>query len=118
MSWRDITLASLQHVDHCSIQQALGVLLRVLDSTVGRALVSTFPHVARQPDEHLRLVLADSNIFRDVLLYCSGERKPKVSLLKTCLAALPRIMPTDIGRDELVEIISRLTINVDSELPK
>lgn len=49
---------------------------------------------------------------------CSGERKPKVSLLKTCLAALPRIMPTDIGRDELVEIISRLTIHVDSELPK
>ena len=48
----------------------------------------------------------------------SGERKPKLDLLKTCVAAIPRIMPEGMSREELVELLSRLTIHIDHELAK
>ena len=48
----------------------------------------------------------------------SGERKPKLDLLKTCVAAIPRIMPEGMSREELIELLSRLTIHIDHELAK
>ena len=49
---------------------------------------------------------------------CSGERKPKLDLLKTCVASIPRIMPEGMSRDDLVELLSRLTIHIDHELAR
>ena len=48
----------------------------------------------------------------------SGERKPKLDLLKTCVASIPRIMPEGMSRDDLVELLSRLTIHIDHELAR
>ena len=48
----------------------------------------------------------------------SGERKPKLDLLKTCVAAIPRLLPEGMGKEELIECLSRLTIHIDPELVK
>ena len=48
-------------------------------------------------------------------LYCSGV-KPKLDLLKTCVAAIPRILPEHMSRDDLTDLLSRLTIHLDHEL--
>ena len=50
--------------------------------------------------------------------FSSGERKPKLDLLKTCVAAIPRLLPEGIGKEELIECLSRLTIHIDPELVK
>lgn len=42
--------------------------------------------------------------------------KPKLDLLKTCVAAIPRIMPSDMTRDDLIDLLSRLAIHMDHEL--
>ena len=47
--------------------------------------------------------------------FCSGA-KPKLDLLKTCVAAIPRILPENMGRDDLTDLLSRLTIHLDHEL--
>ena len=48
----------------------------------------------------------------------SGERKPKLDLLKTCVAAIPRIMPEGMSRNDMIELLSRLTIHLDNDLPR
>ena len=52
------------------------------------------------------------------ILNGSGQRKSNIDLLKTCVAAIPRIMPEGMPKDELVEMLSRLTIHIDNELPR
>ena len=47
--------------------------------------------------------------------YCSTV-KPKLDLLKTCVAAIPRILPESMSRDDLTDLLSRLTIHLDHEL--
>lgn len=46
----------------------------------------------------------------------SSPVKPKLDLLKTCVAAIPRIMPAELTRDDLIDLLSRLTIHMDHEL--
>ena len=45
-----------------------------------------------------------------------GERKPKIDLFKTCVAAIPRLLPDGMSRHDLVELLSRLTMHLDEEL--
>lgn len=49
-------------------------------------------------------------------MFLSSSVKPKMDLLKTCVAAIPRIMPADMTRDDLIDLLSRLTIHIDKEL--
>jgi hypothetical protein len=46
----------------------------------------------------------------------SGDRKPKIDLLRTCIAALPRLLPLGTSQEELIEMLARLTIHMDHEL--
>lgn len=46
----------------------------------------------------------------------SGERKPKIDLFRTCVAAMPRLIPDGMSRAELVELLSRITLHMDEEL--
>lgn len=46
----------------------------------------------------------------------SGDRKPKIDLLRTCIAALPRLLPIGTQQDELIEMLARLTIHMDHEV--
>ena len=64
------------------------------------------------------MYICSSHIINLVNAITSGERKPKLDLLKTCVAAIPRIMPEGMSREELVELLSRLTIHIDHELAK
>ena len=47
--------------------------------------------------------------------HCSPVR-PKLELLKTCVAAIPRIMPEGMTREDLLEVLSRFTIHYDFHL--
>ena len=45
------------------------------------------------------------------------EKKPKLDLLRTCVAAIPRLMPSnDLSVQELVEMLLRFTVHMDEEL--
>ena len=53
-----------------------------------------------------------------LFVHYRGERKPKLDLLKTCVAAIPRLMPAGMSKEELIELLSHLTIHIDNELPR
>ncbi len=46
----------------------------------------------------------------------TGERKPRIDLFRTCVAAVPRLLPELMTSAELVDLLSRLTVHMDEEL--
>ena len=49
---------------------------------------------------------------------CRGDKKPKLDLLKTCVASIPRIFPESMSQEEMIDLLARLTVHVDMELRK
>ncbi|KAI1241934.1 hypothetical protein IHE44_0005442 [Lamprotornis superbus] len=45
-----------------------------------------------------------------------GERKPKIDLFRTCVAAIPRLLPDGMSKLELIDLLARLSIHMDDEL--
>lgn len=75
-------------------------ILRALDTNFGRPLMMTnTQNLNKEPDEML-----------------TGERKPKIDLFRTCIAAIPRLIPDNISQPELVDLLSRSTVHMDEEL--
>lgn len=75
-------------------------ILRALDVHYGRPLMMTSTqNQNKEPDEML-----------------SGERKPRIDLFRTCVAAVPRLIPDTMTPQELVDLLSRLTVHMDEEL--
>ncbi|XP_053400043.1 protein furry-like isoform X2 [Mercenaria mercenaria] len=75
-------------------------MLRTLDLNVGRPLLLTKPeNVNKEPEEVI-----------------TGEKKPKMDLFRTCIAAIPRLIPDGLSKSELVELVTRLTVHFDEEL--
>lgn len=76
-------------------------ILRALDTHHGRPLMmTTMQNLNKEPDEML-----------------AGERKPKIDLFRTCVAAVPRLcLPETMNGHELVDMLSRLTVHMDEEL--
>ncbi|KAM8710624.1 hypothetical protein ACLKA7_017276 [Drosophila subpalustris] len=75
-------------------------ILRALDVHCGRPLMMTnTQNQNKEPDEML-----------------SGERKPRIDLFRTCVAAVPRLIPDTLAAHELVDLLSRLTVHMDEEL--
>uniref|UniRef100_A0A1B6DZ54 Protein furry n=1 Tax=Clastoptera arizonana TaxID=38151 RepID=A0A1B6DZ54_9HEMI len=75
-------------------------ILRALDVHYGRPLMMTSTqNVNKEPDEML-----------------TGERKPRIDLFRTCVAAVPRLIPDSITGAELVDLLARLTVHMDEEL--
>lgn len=75
-------------------------ILRALDVQYGRPLMMTNnQNLNKEPDEML-----------------TGERKPKIDLFRTCVAAVPRLIPETMTGHELVDMLSRLTVHMDEEL--
>lgn len=75
-------------------------ILRALDTNFGRPLMMTnTQNLNKEPDEML-----------------TGERKPKIDLFRTCIAAIPRLIPDNISQSELVDLLSRSTVHMDEEL--
>jgi hypothetical protein len=46
----------------------------------------------------------------------TGERKPRIDLFRTCVAAVPRVIPDGMTGTELVDLLARLTVHMDEEL--
>ncbi|XP_037037722.1 protein furry isoform X7 [Bradysia coprophila] len=75
-------------------------ILRALDVHYGRPLMLTnMQNLNKEPDEML-----------------TGERKPRIDLFRTCVAAVPRLVPDTMTMHELVDMLSRLTVHMDEEL--
>lgn len=75
-------------------------ILRALDTNFGRPLMMTnTQNLNKEPDEML-----------------TGERKPKIDLFRTCIAAIPRLIPDNISQSELVDVLARTTVHMDEEL--
>lgn len=36
-----------------------------------------------------------------------GERKPKIDLFRTCVAAIPRLIPDGMSRQDLIELLAK-----------
>ncbi|CAF1234262.1 unnamed protein product, partial [Didymodactylos carnosus] len=85
---------------YVSIRKTFDTILKMLDTQVGRCLLLTRPDNANKDTEDL----------------LSGDRKPKLELLRTCIAAIPRLLPLGTSQEELIEMLARLTIHMDSEL--
>ena len=54
-----------------------------------------------------------SQMNKDLML--NADNKSKLCLMRTCIAMIPRLMP-QFKENELVEILTRLTIHIDDEL--
>ncbi|EFN81826.1 Protein furry-like protein-like [Harpegnathos saltator] len=75
-------------------------ILRALDVHYGRPLMMTSTqNMNKEPDEMI-----------------TGERKPRIDLFRTCVAAVPRLIPDGMTGAELVDLLSRLTVHMDEEL--
>ncbi|XP_024869620.1 protein furry-like [Temnothorax curvispinosus] len=75
-------------------------ILRALDVHYGRPLMMTSTqNMNKEPDEMI-----------------TGERKPRIDLFRTCVAAVPRLIPDGMTGAELVDLLARLTVHMDEEL--
>ncbi|XP_069057619.1 protein furry homolog-like isoform X2 [Pleurodeles waltl] len=82
------------------VRKALDSILRHLDKEVGRPMCMTSVQMSnKEPEEMI-----------------TGERKPKIDLFRTCIAAIPRLIPDGMSRADLIELLSRLTVHMDEEL--
>ncbi|KAM6987895.1 protein furry homolog isoform 2-T2 [Tautogolabrus adspersus] len=82
------------------VRKAIDNILRHLDKEVGRCMMMTNAQMLNKEPEDM----------------ITGERKPKIDLFRTCVAAVPRILPDGMSKPELIDLLSRLTIHMDDEL--
>ncbi|XP_041444772.1 protein furry homolog-like isoform X9 [Xenopus laevis] len=82
------------------VRKALDSILRHLDKEVGRPMCMTSVQMCNKEPEDM----------------ITGERKPKIDLFRTCIAAIPRLIPDGMSRADLIELLARLTIHMDEEL--
>ncbi|XP_031798319.1 protein furry homolog-like isoform X2 [Sarcophilus harrisii] len=82
------------------VRKALDSILRHLDKEVGRPMCMTSIQMSNKEPEDM----------------ITGERKPKIDLFRTCIAAIPRLIPDGMSRTDLIELLARLTIHMDEEL--
>ncbi|XP_076040545.1 microtubule binding protein furry isoform X4 [Oratosquilla oratoria] len=82
------------------VRKSFNDILKALDSQFGRPLMMTnTQNVNKEPDEMI-----------------TGERKPKIDLFRTCVAAVPRLIPDGMSGRDLVDMLARLTVHMDEEL--
>nr|XP_061786926.1 protein furry homolog [Nerophis lumbriciformis] len=85
---------------YSQVRKALDSILRHLDKEVGRCMMLTSAQMLNKEPEDM----------------ITGERKPKIDLFRTCVAAVPRILPDGMSKPELIDLLSRLTVHMDDEL--
>uniref|UniRef100_A0A0K0G2Z9 Protein furry homolog-like (inferred by orthology to a human protein) n=1 Tax=Strongyloides venezuelensis TaxID=75913 RepID=A0A0K0G2Z9_STRVS len=83
-----------------SCRKAFDNILRLLDKEVGRPFMLHIAQIGRkEPEEML-----------------GGECRPKLDLFRTAMAAIPRLLPETMQHTDLIDILSRMTIHMDSDL--
>ena len=82
------------------VRKTFSDILRALDVQFGRPLMMTnMQNMNKEPDDMI-----------------SGERKPKIDLFRTCVAAIPRLIPDGMSRQDLIDLLARLTVHMDEEM--
>ncbi|XP_053624606.1 protein furry isoform X2 [Plodia interpunctella] len=81
------------------VRRVLVEILRALDAHYGRPLMLTNTQNVTKEQE-----------------INTGERKPRIDLFRTCVAAIPRLIPEAMAPSELVDLLCRLTVHMDEEL--
>ena len=82
------------------VRKTLSDILRALDVQFGRPLMmTTVQNLNKEPDDMI-----------------TGERKPKIDLFRTCVAAVPRLIPDGMSKQDLVDLLARLTVHMDEEM--
>ncbi|XP_033646304.1 protein furry homolog-like isoform X1 [Asterias rubens] len=82
------------------IRKAMDGIIKSLDAAVGRALLMTNVQCLNKELDDLM----------------TSERRPKIELFRTCVAAIPRVIPDGMSRKDLLELLARLTVHRDDEL--
>ncbi|KAJ8280141.1 hypothetical protein GJAV_G00050990 [Gymnothorax javanicus] len=85
---------------YSQVRKAIDNMLRHLDKEVGRCMMMTNAQMLNKEPEDM----------------ITGERKPKIDLFRTCVAAIPRILPEGMSKPDLIDLLARLTIHMDDEL--
>ncbi|XP_072557532.1 protein furry homolog isoform X2 [Paramormyrops kingsleyae] len=85
---------------YSQVRKAIDSILRHLDKEVGRCMMLTNVQMLNKEPEDM----------------ITGERKPKIDLFRTCVAAIPRILPDGMSKLELIDLLARLTVHMDDEL--
>lgn len=85
---------------YSQVRKAVGNILRHLDKEVGRCMMLTNVQMLNKEPEDM----------------ITGERKPKIDLFRTCVAAIPRLLPDGMSKLELIDLLARLSIHMDDEL--
>lgn len=82
------------------IQKSFNDILKALDTQFGKPLLlTTMQNINKEPD--------------DVI---TSDIKPKIDLFKTCIYAIPRLMPEGMSKMDLIDLLSRMTVHVDEEM--
>lgn len=90
------------HPYYNPIQKSFNEILKTLDTQFGRPLMMT----SIQPNN------------KDLDDMISGDRKLKIELFRTCIAAIPRLMPDGMSKADLIDLLSRMTIHIDEQMRK
>uniref|UniRef100_A0A452F558 FRY microtubule binding protein n=1 Tax=Capra hircus TaxID=9925 RepID=A0A452F558_CAPHI len=85
---------------YSQVRKAVDNILRHLDKEVGRCMMLTNVQMLNKEPEDM----------------ITGERKPKIDLFRTCVAAIPRLLPDGMSKLELIDLLARLSIHMDDEL--
>ncbi|XP_028968950.1 protein furry [Galendromus occidentalis] len=82
------------------VRKAFDDILRALDAQFGKPLMMTSTQNSNKEAEEM----------------ITAERKPKIDLFRTCVAAVPRLIPDGMRKQDLVDLLARLTVHIDEEL--
>ncbi|VUZ42558.1 unnamed protein product, partial [Hymenolepis diminuta] len=82
------------------VRKAFEAILRLLE-----------PQIAR-----LMMPPKQGAVIKDGDDFAPGDRKPKIDLLKTCVNCIPRLLPYEMSRTELIELLARVSLNLDEEI--
>uniref|UniRef100_A0A8C2I2E4 Furry homolog b (Drosophila) n=1 Tax=Cyprinus carpio TaxID=7962 RepID=A0A8C2I2E4_CYPCA len=75
---------------YSQVRKAIDNILRHLDKEVGRCMMLTNAQMLNKEPEDM----------------ITGERKPKIDLFRTCVAAIPRILPDGLSKIELIDLLA------------
>ncbi|KAJ6662355.1 hypothetical protein lerEdw1_012519 [Lerista edwardsae] len=95
-------------------EEAKMIGINPLYAFIGMSLYYSQCYKALQQDLTAVKFPAENSLLKD--LSSKGERKPKIDLFRTCVAAIPRLLPDGMSKLELIDLLSRLSIHMDDEL--
>lgn len=109
------------HPYYNHIQKSFNEILKALDAQFGRPLMLTTTLGQQQQQHHQHHGHHQGSSSKEAdesSKMLTGDRKPKVDLFKTCIAAIPRLMPDGMSKADLIDLLSRMTVHIDEEMRK